>query len=250
MNENERIEIASIAASQIAPTHLQGRISLFIHRFEIKDQRKRFEIAKIAAAKNGYHILKNIHLYNLTEDQDKEVLDIAAIERCHRIDQEVSNAFFSNNIVEMKCILGEFQVDQRTLAFSHFPCLGLFSARNLTNEEIEHYAKASPFYDCVTENLKQIYRQNDDFVRRPLIETLGRLLLICQTENVMLENFKKAKPLIEELFNFREPNFRFTLIGHVVNTLKTEDGILSFEQLFKLTEKKSPKVTEKNLISH
>lgn len=227
LNPSQLYEIAKIAAAQDGKA-----VSEFIANYNISDPLHRFEIAKIAVAQGrseAFYLLDNFSLIDI-QDHRLELLNIS-----------LKHLIASKKFTELQCILNKHLGNglyEKGL-FQDYHGLNLVTELELTNSEIEQFAKKSPYYNVLSPLVEEICSQKDPFVKKPLVQYLGSFLLLCQVQNIPIENVKMAFPIISELSSLREPDFRLILLNSVVTHLKSEKSLNSWKKLFNLADNKS-----------
>lgn len=260
LTETHRFEIA-----QIVVTFSESAISDNLNNYDLTGAH-RFDIAKIAASRDGSAVSNSISNYKLMLVERLEVSKIAITQILNSNDDHVSRLNNRNDLIKntfkkfvlyndtnlfdqfpdlLLCMnklssreIEEYAKNEINL-FEQFPGVNLLTERELTVEEIHEFAKKSPFFESLIPLIDEICEQTNQFLRKPLVQHLGALFLHCRFEDISPKNLEKGFPAIKELFDIRDSDFRLSLIKSVVNTLKIEEHLDAWKELFSLTGNKA-----------
>lgn len=244
LSDNHRFEIAKIAAL-IVPREVANHII----NYNLTES-QRFEIAKIIAKNSLISISEVIANFDLMLFERLEVAKIAMERYSNRNMFEtivLNGNTFPQSAPEkfLKFILENTKLNEiKSFAkseidlFENYPEINLLSERELTTEEIKKFLTKSCYYATITSLVDDICAQKSSFIRKPLIQHLGLFLFHCQHKNIQSEYLKKGMPIIKELFDIKDVDFRLTSLPNVVNTFQSEERIEKWNNLFNLADKK------------
>jgi hypothetical protein len=219
--ENYLFEIAKIEANRFG-----GSISREIQNYGIKDPQKLFELAKIAVTKNAIMASKYIQNYGIKDQQ--QLLQIAKIAI-----SKIFNDYKIRNLSPRSLI--EYLQHYPREIYLEYPNFYLLTDREITADEIRGYAGKGPFPKGLESIIDSICNQKDTFVRKPLTELLGMFLLKCHIDSIPKSDIERVMPIIQELFNFREPGYRMTLLSSAFILLRKPKSIDAWRTLFDAT---------------
>jgi hypothetical protein len=220
-DQDQLFEIAKISATQDGSS-----TSRYIQNYRIKNQEQLFEIAKIAAAKNGFKTSIFINRYKIKDRHN--LCEIAKIALSSMLNPEETEFRFLQDFTSLLEILENYPEE----IYGEYSELGLLTDRELTSDEIRHFAGKGPFpkpLECI---IDQICSQKNPFVRTPLNQLLGTFLVKCRIDSIPKSDIERVMPIIQELFNFREPAHRISLLSSAFALIKDPKSIHTWQALF------------------
>jgi hypothetical protein len=206
-NSADRLENFFFKCLKIEAAKYGGTISKDIQKYGIKDQTQLFEIAKIA--------ISSILLFPRTTAE----IFTAPLEALKYYPPEIS---------------------------AQYPGVGLLNnTRTLSADEIRWYAGKGPFPEGLESIINNICDEKDTFVRNPLTKLLGIFLLKWSIDSTPNWDIERVMPIIQELFSFREPEYRSTLAPRILRFLQKPRSIDAWEILFNKTWQKDAAAQQK-----
>jgi hypothetical protein len=207
-----------------------GTISKDIQNYGIKDQKQLFEIAKIAAAHDGLNTSRYIKNYGIEDEEKRFEIAKIAISSTLLFPKKTA-AIFTAPFEALECYPPEI--------YEQYPSVQLLSyGKDLTSDEIRQYAGKGPFPKGLESIINNICDEKETFVRTPLTKLLGIFLLKWSIDSTPNSDIERVMPIIQELFSFREPEYRSTLAPRILQFLQDPRSIDLWELLFNKTTQK------------